>query len=57
MQGISPLSLSMLVLLVYAAMIVGVVYFAMRVLQSLVSIQRSAEDIANSLHQFKIEGR
>lgn len=53
MVGVSPFSLSIFVLLVYLAIIAGLVYFAFRVLQALSSIQRSAEDIANSLRQSK----
>lgn len=53
MDELSPFSLSVFLLLVYFAIIAGVVYFASRVLQALSSIQRSAEDIANSLRQFK----
>jgi hypothetical protein len=45
----SPFSLSLFFLLFYLAMIAGVIYFAVRVLEALSNIQRSAQDIANSL--------
>lgn len=49
MEGINPLMVGLFGMLMYLAIIAGVVYFASRVLQALGSIQRSAEDIANSL--------
>lgn len=52
-----PSIVSLFLMLLYLAIIAGVVYFASRVLQSLASIQRSAEDIANSLREARHETR
>lgn len=53
----SPFSLSLLFWFFYIAMIAGIIYFAVRVLGALASIQRSAEDIANSLRAARSENK